>query len=65
MSWGTRISLPLFILNIWSMKLNSNEVKLDGHWILKKGEIVKDETANRIDHLINNYLTKITTDASG
>lgn len=47
------------------MKLQPNELKLQGNWILENNKIKKDATAKRIEFLKDNYLIKIGIDNSG
>ncbi|KRT66821.1 MAG: hypothetical protein XU11_C0004G0073 [Candidatus Dadabacteria bacterium CSP1-2] len=46
-------------------KLKPNEQKLVGKWLLVNNKIVGDETCERIEELIDSYLTKLATDESG
>lgn len=46
-------------------KISSEEFELKGKWILENGKIVEDETCNRINYLIANYLIKIAGSSSG
>lgn len=48
-----------------SMQLNENETEVVGHWFMQNGRMMADESAKRIEHLINHDLKKIGTDASG
>ncbi len=45
--------------------IDSQEIKIQGKWLLVNNHIEEDEASKRIYHLISSYLSKITTDTSG
>jgi hypothetical protein len=47
------------------VKLQRDENFLRGQWITIKGEVIADETAKRIQHLVSCHLREIGRDASG
>jgi hypothetical protein len=47
------------------MKLKSSEISLIGKWILKEGQIIADDTCQRIELLLTMHLVELGTDSSG
>jgi hypothetical protein len=47
------------------MKLEPNETELIGKWIVEKGKIRRDETCERVEKLVAEYLREIARDSSG
>ncbi len=47
------------------MMLHSSERDLLGKWILCEGVMLPDETSQRIDKLVSEYLEEIAVDATG
>jgi len=47
------------------MILKPEETELHGRWQIIDGKILPDATCNRIDFLVQKYLTKLKTDCSG
>lgn len=47
------------------MKLMSNEISLVGKWLLKDGQVVRDEVCARIEMLTQTCLRELGRDASG
>jgi hypothetical protein len=46
-------------------ELSNFEDILIGSWILKNGQVVSDDTSNRIDYLIQNVLKKLASSDDG
>jgi len=47
------------------MKIISSETVLTGHWFVREGYVVADETCHRIDQLVNKHLKEVARDPSG
>lgn len=47
------------------MKIDKDEVKIEGKWVFDGTQMHKDDQSERIDYLTSYYLHKLTTDESG
>ena len=47
------------------MNFSKKEKELIGHWEFRDGKMYKDENTKRVEWLIENYLKKVGSDASG
>jgi len=47
------------------MLIEADETELKGNWIEKDEQVIEDETCKRINYLIDEVLTYLSTDSSG